>query len=177
MGKRIFYSLLFLLFITKLALGQKHEKWIIVKGKVVDTFGYSIANARIALISKNGTDKQIKHTDSFGQFYFKLKKKNMDNFALRCYFFNSSNTNKLMSVNDFIKSDKYLVGTNVYYFTHEKINFIKPRISRVGISCGYSCSFLTLFRIPMRDDKYWRNLPVDQSSPAEILKSQCSFLK
>jgi hypothetical protein len=176
MIKRIFYSLLFLLFITKLALGQKHEKWIIVKGKVVDTFGYSIADARIALISKNGNDKLIKKTDLFGQFYFKLKKKNMNNFALRCYFFSSSNTNKLVSVIDFIKSDQYIVDTNVYYLTHKKINFSKPKItSYTSTSCGFSA--LKATTISMRDDKYWRNIPVDQTSPTEILKSQNSFLK
>ncbi len=176
MAKRILYSILFLCCFAKLSLGQKHEKWIIIKGKVADTFGYSISNARIALISKNGHDKCIKYTDSFGQFYFKLKKKNMNNFALRCYFFSSSNTNKLVSVIDFIKSDEYIVDTNVYYLTHKKINFSKPKItSYTSTSCGFSA--LKATTISMRDDKYWRNIPVDQTSPTEILKSQNSFLK
>lgn len=161
---------------THIAFGQKHDKWILIKGKVVDTFGYSIANKPIALISKNGTDKQIKYTDSLGQFYFKLKKKNIDKYALRCYFFGNFNLNKLLSVNDFVKTDEYIVGTNVFNFTSKKYCFSKPHF---GIYSVLRCelSALKSSSFSMRDDKYWRNLPVDQTNPAEILKSQCSFVK
>lgn len=159
---------------THIALGQKHDKWILIKGKVVDTFGYSIADARIALISKNGNDKSIKNTDSFGQFYFKLKKKNIDKYALRCYFFGNFNLNKLLTVNDFVKTDEYIVGTNVFCLTNCKNNFTSPYLRQniiynplVSI-CNYGIN---------ADEKYWRNLPVDQTSPTEILKSQHSFLK
>jgi|LakMenEpi03Aug12_release.lakeMendotaPanAssembly.Ray.scaffolds.fasta_scaffold412256_1 hypothetical protein len=172
MAKRILYSILFLCCFAKLALGQKQEKWIIIKGKVVDTFGYSISNARIALISKNGHDKCIKYTDSFGQFYFKLKKKNIDKYALRCYFFGNSNSNKLLSVNDFITTDKYQVGTNVFYFTSKKFSFSRPHF---GIYTVLRCELSA--HKSLHDEKYWRNLPVDQTSPTEILKSQYSFLK
>jgi hypothetical protein len=157
---------------THIALGQKHDKWILIKGKVVDTFGYSIADARIALISKNGNDKSIKNTDSFGQFYFKLKKKNIENYALRCYFFNSSNTNKLVPVNDFIKTDEYIVGTNTFYSTKFYLNdYVSQYHSfKISIKCYPASKTYS-------DKKFWRNIPVDQTSPAEILKSQYSFLK
>ncbi len=174
MVKRIFYSLLILCCITNEVAGQTDDKWIIIKGKVVDTFGYSMDNARIALISQNGTDKRIKHTDSFGQFFFKLKKKNIDKYALRCYFFGDLNSNKLLSVKEFIKTDKYLVGSNVFYFTHWKNNFTSPYLRQIIIHCPSVsvCDYGI-----NADEKYWRNIPVDQTSPTEILKSQYSFLK
>jgi len=170
MAKRILYSILFLCCFAKLSLGQKHEKWIIIKGKVADTFGYSISNARIALISKNGHDKCIKYTDSFGQFYFKLKKKNMNNFALRCYFFNNLNSDELVPVNDFIKNYEYVVGTNVYYFKYTKSNFLCDYSIYIPFSWNCNSPRYT-------SKKYWQNIPVDQTSPTELLKSQCSFVK
>lgn len=168
-----------LLFLCQITFGQKHDKWILIKGRVVDTFGYSISNARIALISKNGYDKCIKNTDSFGQFYFKLKKKKIDNYSLRCYFFGNLNSNNLLSVKDFIKNDKYIVATNSFNLIHHIANFINPNspylksITKKSVNCQSSlieCG-------PLNDSKYERNIPVDQTSPTEILKSQSSFLK
>lgn len=152
------------------SFSQKRIKWVIVQGKVTDTFGYALPSERIALISKKGNDKSIQITDEFGRFSFMVKKKKLKDYAVRCYC-SRVRHNQTISLDEFIRYNEYVVNTNQYYVNHKLYKFL----NEIEFACiGYRN--ICKAGIEERKDKKFYNTRY-MTDINEVLRSYLGMVK
>jgi hypothetical protein len=110
-----------------MVFAKKNNHYRLLTGTVVDSMGYFIPNQKVALVNRKGNDKQIIFADDYGIFTFKVKRKNIQRFAV-CAYSDYANSKKI-SLSEFVLDNKLTLPTNRFYLSHNFINFNTGKVS------------------------------------------------
>ncbi len=119
--------LFLILFYSVMVFAKKNNHYRLLTGTVVDSMGYFIPNQKVALVNRKGIDKQIIFADDYGIFTFKVKRKNIQRFAV-CAYSENANSKKI-SLSEFVLDNRLTLPTNRFYLSHNFINFNTGKVN------------------------------------------------